>query len=227
MLKPLPAISLITALAFATLNLAHAGSANHQPTLVPQNSNTTSGLIAVSPVNTNVVWASGRFGTFVKTTNGGKTWKAGVVPGAETLQFRDGQAFSAKEAYLLSIGDNPTDFRIYKTTNGGGTWTLQFMNQNPGAFYDGFAFWTPRRGIAISDSVNGVFPDIRTTDGTTWQSISQNMPPAQPGEGSFASSGTCVTTQGGQKAWIVTGVAARAPQSTGTAGRPASLAASA
>ena len=34
------------------------------------------------------------------------------------------------------------------------------------------------------------------------------MPPALPGEGSFASSGTCVTTQGGRNAWIATGVAA-------------------
>jgi len=53
--------------------------------------------------------------------------------------------------------------------------------------------------------VNGVFPDIRTTDGTTWQSISGNMPPALPGEASFAASGTCVATQGGRNAWIATG----------------------
>jgi len=50
-----------------------------------------------------------------------------------------------------------------------------------------------------------VFPDLRTTDGTMWQSISANMPPALPGEGSFAASGTCVATQGGQNAWIATG----------------------
>jgi hypothetical protein len=31
------------------------------------------------------------------------------------------------------------------------------------------------------------------------------MPPALPGEASFSSSGTCVTTQGGRNAWIVTG----------------------
>src|SRR5207247_10848778 len=67
------------------------------------------------------------------------------------------------------------------------------------------AFWTPLRGIAHSDSVNGVFPDLRTTDGMTWQDISNNMPPALPGEFSFASSGTCVTTQGGRNAWIATG----------------------
>jgi photosystem II stability/assembly factor-like uncharacterized protein len=179
----------------------------HQPTLTPQNSGTTNGLIAVWPVNPQVVWASGRAGTFTVTTDGGQTWRAGVVPGAEALQFRDVQAFSASVAYLMSIGTSgdPTEFRIYKTEDGGATWTIQFENQNPNAFYDGFAFWTPNRGIAHSDSVNGVFPDVRTTDGTTWQDISNNMPPALPGEFSFASSGTCVTTQGGRNAWICTG----------------------
>src|SRR5215472_17176660 len=68
----------------------------HQPTITPQDSGTTSGLIAVSPVNPQVVWASGRNGTFTVTTDGGETWKAGVVPGAEALQFRDVQAFSAR-----------------------------------------------------------------------------------------------------------------------------------
>ena len=82
---------------------------------------------------------------------------------------------------------------------------MQFENHNPGAFYDCFAFWTPKKGIAHSDSVNGVFPDLRTLNGTIWQDISANMPPALPGEGSFAASGTCVATQGGQNAWIATG----------------------
>jgi len=180
----------------------------HQPTITPQNSGTTNGLIAVWPVNPQIVWASGRNGTYTVTTDGGLTWNANVVPGAEALQFRDVQAVNADIAYLLSIGDNPTDFRIYKTEDGGATWTIQFENQNPNAFYDGFAFWTPQRGIAHSDSVNGVFPDLRTTDGTTWQDISNNMPAALPGEFSFASSGTCVTTQGGRNAWIATGGAA-------------------
>jgi len=180
----------------------------HQPTLTPQDSGTTNALIAVSPVNPRVVWASGRNGTFTRTTDGGQTWNASVVPGAEALQFRDVQAFSARVAYLMSIGDNPTDFRVYKTLDGGATWSIQFENQIPTGFYDGFAFWTPRRGILHGDSVNGVFPDFRTLDGMSWQDISNNMPPALPGEGSFASSGTCVTTQGGRNAWIATGVAA-------------------
>ena len=191
--------------ASATLSLAEEHSKIHQPTLSPQTSGTTNGLIAVSPVNSRVVWAAGRGGTFVVTADGGETWEGGVVPGAETLQFRDVQGVSHEVAYLLSIGSNPTDFRIYKTADGGATWTMQFQNQNPNAFYDCFAFWTPKQGIAHSDSVNGQFPDLRTTDGMTWHDISNNLPPALPGEASFASSGTCVATQGRRNAWIATG----------------------
>ena len=202
MLKRSLAVFLIAATASLGLAQDHR---HHQPSLTPQNSGTTNGLIAVSPVNARVVWASGRNGTFTVTTDGGHTWKAGVVAGAETLQFRDVQGVSERVAYLMSIGSNPTDFRIYKTGDGGTTWTMQFQNQNPNAFYDCFAFWTPWRGIAHSDSVNGVFPDLRTTDGTTWNDISNNMPPALPGEASFASSGTCVATQGERNAWIATG----------------------
>jgi photosystem II stability/assembly factor-like uncharacterized protein len=204
MFKPVLAALLITAFFLAVPSVAEPPGL-HQPTLTPQNSGTTNGLIAVSPVNPQVVWASGRAGTFVVTTDGGQTWRAGVVPGAETLQFRDVQGVTADVAYLMSIGNNPSDFRIYKTEDGGNSWTLEFQNQNPGAFYDCFAFWTPKKGIAHSDSVNGVFPDLRTTDGVTWQDISSNMPPALPGEASFSSSGTCVATQGGKNAWIATG----------------------
>jgi len=199
-------VTLLAVACFLFSIMAQAGDHQvQQPTLTPQNSGTTNGLIAVSPVNDRVVWASGRAGTFVLTTDGGKHWKAGVVPGAEALQFRDVQGVSEKVAYLQSIGGNPTDFRIYKTTDGGATWTMQFQNQNANAFYDCFAFWTPRRGISHSDSVSGVFPDLRTTDGKHWEDISGNMPPALPGEASFAASGTCVATFGLREAWIATG----------------------
>src|SRR2546423_14549911 len=199
----------VSAFACAILSAQEVASNDqpHQPRLTPQNSDTTNGLIAVWPVNARVVWACGRNGTFTVTIDGGHTWKAAVVPGAETLQFRDVQAFSEKVAYLLSIGDHRRDFRIYKTEDGGASWAVQFTNHNPGAFFDGFAFWTPQLGIAHSDSVNGVFPDRRTLDGMTWHRIADNMPPALPGEASFASSGTCVTTQGERNAWIATAAA--------------------
>lgn len=200
--------SLLLILLLATAATAgHAQDArkDRQPKLTPQNSGTTQLLIAVSPVNSQVVWAAGTGGTFVVTKDGGSTWKAGVVPGAESLQFRDVQGVSDRVAYLMSIGNNTTDFRIYKTEDGGAHWTIQFTNETVNAFYDCFAFWTADRGITHSDSVNGVFPDIRTTDGTTWESIADRMPAALTGEASFSSSGTCITTQGRENAWITTG----------------------
>jgi photosystem II stability/assembly factor-like uncharacterized protein len=182
---------------------------HRKPTLTVQQSGTTNRLQAISPVSSRVVWASGLNGTFVKTTDGGKTWHAGVVAGAESLQFRDVQGVSEDVAYLLAAGTG-TASRIYKTENGGKSWTLQFENQISDAFYDCFAFWTPRRGITMSDSVNGRFPVIRTTDGEHWTDIGNKLPAAQSGEAAFAASGTCVATEGLRRAWIGTGGAQHA-----------------
>jgi photosystem II stability/assembly factor-like uncharacterized protein len=205
MTKRTPAVFLLAVFAFAVL--AAPAALSQQPTLTPQNSNTSQLLIAVSPVDENVVWAVGTSSTFVVTTDGGNTWRTGLVPtqNSADVQLRDVQAVSDQIAYVLAIGNFPQEFAIYKTEDGGTTWTQQFENQLAGAFYDCFAFWTATNGVAHSDSVNGVFPDLRTTDGMTWQSIANNMPPALPGEASFAASGTCIAAQGTSNAWIVTG----------------------
>jgi photosystem II stability/assembly factor-like uncharacterized protein len=179
------------------------------PTLTPQTSGTINRLQAISAVSPRIAWASGVGGTYAVTTDGGDTWRAGVVPGGEALQFRDVEAVSARVAYLMAAGTG-ADSRIYKTEDGGATWALQFTNQDPAGFYDCFAFWNPRRGIVFGDAVNGRFPVLRTTDGETWTDIGDQLPAAQPLEIAFAASGTCVATQGGQHAWIVTGGAEEA-----------------
>jgi photosystem II stability/assembly factor-like uncharacterized protein len=193
-------------LVFALGLIAIPGSMSPGPTLTQQVSGTTSRLISVSPVNEQIVWASGANGTFLKTVDGGNTWRSGVVPGADSLQFRDVEAVSASIAYLLSIGPGQQS-RIYKTVDGGERWTMQFQNQDAKAFYDCFDFWTPERGLAFSDAVDGRFVLAQSQDGRTWQSIRGALPPAQTGEGSFAASGTCVATEGDSNAWIGTGAA--------------------
>ena len=135
-----------------------AWKGHHQPTLVPQQSGTTQLLIAVSPVNSRVVWAAGTGGTYVVTTDGGSTWRSGVVPGAESLQFRDVQGVSDRVAYLMSIGDNTGDFRIYKTEDAGAHWNIQFTNKTANAFYDCFAFWSPDRGSRTAIQSTEYFP---------------------------------------------------------------------
>ncbi|HEU4411798.1 MAG TPA: hypothetical protein VFS43_41545 [Polyangiaceae bacterium] len=181
----------------------------HAPTLTVQASGTTRSLMAISPVDAHVVWASGVGGTFLRTTDGGATWQARVVPGAEALQFRDVQGVSDRVAYLLSAGVG-TDSRIYKTEDGGETWALQFQNEDPAGFYDCFAFWSPERGVVMADSVDGRFPALATADGASWQDIGAALPPALPGEAAFAASGTCAATQGKKRAWFVTAGAAKA-----------------
>jgi len=170
----------------------------------PQTSGTTALLIAVSPVNERVVWVSGSQGTWLRTLDGGASWQSGRVEGADSLQFRDVYAVDASTAYLLSIGTG-SQSRIYKTTDAGQHWTLQFMNSDPSGFYDCIDFWDASRGIVIGDAVNGQVAMLMTTDGgANWNRVPPSaLPPAQPQEGSFAASGTCVVTRPVGRAWIV------------------------
>jgi len=132
------------------------------------------------------------------------------VPGAESLDFRDVEAFSTDFAYLLSAGPGDQS-RIYKTTDGGRNWRLQFTNHDPKGFFDCIAFWDRDHGIALGDPVAGKFALITTNNGgDTWERIpSEGIPAAVEGEGAFAASGTCITVQGNgngnDNAWFATG----------------------
>jgi len=176
------------------------------PLAQDQSSGTSELLIAVSAVNERVVWVSGTRGSFVRTIDGGATWQAGQVPGAEQLQFRDVHALDANSAWLLSIGNADTS-RIYHTSDAGKTWTLQFSNPEPKAFYDCLDFWDARRGLAVSDAVNGETVLLSTGDGGAhWDRVPPaSLPRAAQGEGAFAASGTCLITRPGGHAWIALG----------------------
>src|SRR5689334_16159868 len=133
----------------------------------PQNSRTDVTLRGISAVSAKVAWASGAKGTVLRTIDGGTTWEALVIAGADSLDFRDIQAFDQNTAFVLSIGPGDQS-RIYKTSDGGKIWQRQFTNSDPKAFYDCFAFWDSTHGIGVSDSVDGKFPLIATTDGMNW-----------------------------------------------------------
>jgi photosystem II stability/assembly factor-like uncharacterized protein len=162
-------------------------------------------------VNDKVAWAGGSRNTWARTVDGGATWEVGTIADKETLDFRDVEAFDANTAYLLSIGTGPKS-RIYKTTDGGKNWTAQVVNPHPKAFLDGFAFWDARTGIAVGDPIDGQFFLLRTTDGGAhWtQAPAAAIPPALPGDGIFAASGTTILTQGNANAWFATGGSAKA-----------------
>ena len=172
-------------------------------TWAPQTSNTRASLRGVSAVDARTVWASGSGGTDLATTNGGVTWRAAKVPDADTLDLRGIHGIDARTVYLLSSGPGDKS-RIYKTSDSGEHWTLQFTNRDPKGFFDAIAFWDAQHGIVLGDALESR-AEILTTDdgGASWQR--RAPPPALPGEGSFAASNSCLTLFGARDAWFATG----------------------
>ena len=162
-----------------------------------QTSHTAESLRGISAVSRNIAWASGTHGTYLRTTDAGRTWIPAQVPDAAKLDFRAVIAFSAEEAFLMSAG--PGDLsRIYHTTDAGHHWKLQFTNTNPKGFFDSMVFWDPKHGVVLGDPLpddNGKlkFELLMTEDGKTWRPIPPSqLPDAIEGEGAFAASNTCI-----------------------------------
>jgi photosystem II stability/assembly factor-like uncharacterized protein len=203
-------ISLLVAVfSLVAASLALASSGGYAWQVTPTGLSPQIRLRGLSAISEDVAWASGSQGTVIRTLDKGASWASVGPPGTANLQFRDIEAFDADTAVIMSIGDTPDAFRIYRTTNGGRTWTLVFQNTEPTAFYDCMAFWDKHRGIAMSDPINGRFRILATRDGgLSWHIVDADMPPALPGEAGFAAGGQCVTTAGGRDVWFGTGGAA-------------------
>ncbi|HEY3716580.1 MAG TPA: hypothetical protein VGL39_18800 [Jatrophihabitantaceae bacterium] len=203
----------VTVLAFGVVLAAAvpASAHPHRPPswkLLPTGS--TQQFRGLAAVSRDVAWLAGTSGTVLRTSDGGRHWRSVSPPGAAALQFRDIEAWDARHAVALTIG-NGTDSRVYRTSDGGASWQVAFTNEDPAAFYDCMAFFNPRDGLAVSDPVDGKFRLIATHDGgRSWAVVSTaGMPAALPGEFGFAASGTCLVTSG-HDAWIASGGGASA-----------------
>lgn len=169
---------------------------------------TTADLRGLSAVSADVVWASGTGGTVIRSVDGGGTWSAMIVTGAEKLDFRGIRAFDQNTAVIISSGPaEKGEARIYRTNDGGKNWQQVFEEKRAGIFFDAIAFWDRKHGIVLSDPVDGKFALFATEDGgTTWRQIpSASLPAALPNEGAFAASNSCLTVQGASNAWFATG----------------------
>ncbi len=196
---------LILVLAFV---LPSAASADHRaPRWKPVPTGSDQQYRGLDAVDKRVAWVGGSAGEVLRTTDGGKTWRDVSPPDTAGLLFRDVEAESARRASVLSIGTGDAS-RIYTTTDGGRNWRLAFVNDHPDAFYDCMDFFAGgRRGLALSDPVDGKFRIAATDDwGRSWHVLpTRGMPPAVAGEFAFAASGTCLVTSGGRDAWFGTG----------------------
>ncbi len=172
-----------------------------------QKSNTEAHFRAVHAVSRKVCWVGGTKGTFLKTLDGGKNWQTDTVRGAKALDFRDVHAFDSKTALVMSAGEAENGgARIYKTVDGGQSWSLVFETRKKGVFFDAMDFWDEQNGLVFSDSIDGKLFILTTADGgDSWQEVPPSrIPDAKAGEGGFAASGTCLIVEGKRNAWIGT-----------------------
>ncbi|MCF6351408.1 MAG: oxidoreductase [Cyclobacteriaceae bacterium] len=187
-------------LAFLLLSLGFISNAQTIK-IIEQQIPTKASFRGLSAVNEQIAWASGSGGTVLKTINGGETWVDVSVPEADSIQFRDIEAFDKNTAIIMGVA-SPAKF--YKTIDGGATWKEVYSNSHPGIFFDAMDFWDTQNGIAFGDAIDEHLVIITTTDGgISWQEINYSTLPKSPeGEGGFAASGTCLTTFGESTVWI-------------------------
>ena len=154
------------------------------------------------------IWASGTGGTWLRSTDNGKTWTHGVVPGAESQDFRGVAVLDEKTVLLMSSGPaEKNQAHIYRTADAGAHWSEVFHGTKPGMFLDAIKFWDAKHGIVLSDPVNGKFTIVLSADGgKSWhEAPSGHMPAALTGEGAFAASNSALAVLGKSEAWIGTG----------------------
>jgi photosystem II stability/assembly factor-like uncharacterized protein len=156
-----------------------------------------------------VVWASGSNGVILRSVDEGKTWKRLHIKDADSLDFRGIAALDAKIAYAISIG-NGEKSRIYKTIDGGETWTLQFTGPRKETFLDAIACDSKTNCFVLGDPIDGKFLLMSTEDGEHWKDIpGEKLPDALPGDGAFAASNSSLCLQG-KDVYFGTGGAAKA-----------------
>jgi photosystem II stability/assembly factor-like uncharacterized protein len=144
-------------------------------------------LRGLSIVNDKVFWCSGSKGSVGKSIDGGKqiTWIN--IPGYETRDFRDIEAFDANSAIVMAIGEPGI---ILKTTDGGKTWKKVFEDSTKGMFLDALDFDKKGNGVVVGDPINHKLYRAYTHDfGDSWTKDT-SLIQLNEQESFFASSGT-------------------------------------
>ncbi|HTJ29084.1 MAG TPA: YCF48-related protein [Acidobacteriaceae bacterium] len=152
-----------------------------------ESSGVTESLRGVSSVDDGVAWASGTHGTVLRTLDGGVKWQRCATPeGAEELDFRAVVGFDAKTALVMSSGKGALS-RLYKTTDGCGSWKLVATNPDAEGFWDALVATDEDEMRILGDPVHGRFVMRYTKDGgVTWKN--EDVDAAAKGEGAFAAS---------------------------------------
>lgn len=189
-------VAMLLTLVFSTNLLAeHKFSVSSQQ-IAPQ------GRLQAIAIEKNSIWVSGTESNIYHSNNGGDSWQKITAPKTEQpLQYRDIEV-SANQVWLLSAGEG-SDSRIYYSNNSGESWKLELQGTTQNHFYNCISLSENGELWLYGDSVDGeLFIEKRTVD-AKW--LPQKAPfKAQPKEGGFAASGSCVINHN-NKPLIATG----------------------
>jgi photosystem II stability/assembly factor-like uncharacterized protein len=140
----------------------------------------------VSIVDQNVIWVTGRrsgwaaYTGFIRSTDGGSTWKIDTLHNAGVQSLFDICALDANTAYVIGYGSTSAGVGIFKTVDGGKSWTkaANAFTQT-GSFPDAIYFFNPKEGLAIGDQQGGYFEIYTTADsGKTWSRVPSGIIPS-------------------------------------------------
>jgi hypothetical protein len=151
------------------------------------------GINFISVVDQNIVWAAGYDGTnplgpcqdFTRTVDGGTTWVADTIAGADGLSFAMIFALDANTAWACMYASAGGVQGIYKTTDGGSHWAQQTTAAfDAASFPDCVHFWDANVGWCLGDPKDSYYEIYTTTDGgTTWTRVpSADIPAPLSGE---------------------------------------------
>jgi photosystem II stability/assembly factor-like uncharacterized protein len=175
--------------------------------------------LTVSGDHSAVIWVCGSNGVILRSADEGKTWKRLHVDGGDKLDFRGIRSFGSSIAYVMSVGEGEKS-RIYKTTDGGETWRMQYTDHRHEFFLDGLVCASEKDCFAISDPVDRKFLLLRTEDGEQWKELPRDaMPAAMEAEGVFAASNSALAFCGEEQLFFGTGGPSARVFHSGDAGR--------
>jgi photosystem II stability/assembly factor-like uncharacterized protein len=146
----------------------------------------------VSIVDQNVIWATGRrsswaaYTGFIRSTDGGSSWRIDTLRNVGVTSLFDICALDAYTAYVVGYGSTTGGPGIYKTVDGGKSWTKATNAfTQAGSFPDAIHFFNPKEGLAVGDQQGGYFEIYTTADsGKTWTRVpSSNIPKGIADEG--------------------------------------------
>jgi photosystem II stability/assembly factor-like uncharacterized protein len=160
------------------------------------------GISGISIVDANTVWAKAYDGVtngsttvkeYTKSVDGGNTWTSGSMglgTGSGGLGISSITAASGTIAWVSAFPATSGLGGIWKTINGGTTWTKQttaLFNDASFSFANFVYFFNDTDGVCMGDPVGGYFEIYTTTTGgTTWTRVpSTNIPTPSPANAEY------------------------------------------